>query len=337
MKKLSQLSVIAIAVVLALAIGEIRFQWYLSHQEGMAQSEVVDHVSEAIVGVVATSRRERGEGSGVVYKVEDGHTFIVTNEHVIHGADALEIVFSTGLRLEAEVVGSDIFTDLALLQISDFEAPTVAVFGNTEEMRIGQAVVAVGNPLGLEFAGSATAGIISGHDRAIPVELEGRQPWEMTLLQTDAAINPGNSGGALVNLDGEVIGINSMKLQGDNVYGMNFAIPTYIVLPVLEDLEAYGEVQRLSLGASVYDINNIPTWMRYSLGIDSALGTGIYVDTILPGSLAAEAGFEPGDIIISIGDVQISSILQFRRELFTYRPGDEVVFGVVRDGQEIEL
>ncbi len=193
-----------------------------------ARIEAINKVSPAIVGVVNFAKNTtQGEGSGIVYKTDGSDAYIVTNQHVIDGGDYFEIVFANGERAEATLVGSDIYTDLAVLKVSDVKVEAVAEFGNTEDLKIGQTVIAIGNPLGLDFAGSATSGIVSGTDRVISVDLNGDNydDWEMTVLQTDTAINPGNSGGALINLDGKVVGINSMKIATSSVEGMSFSIP----------------------------------------------------------------------------------------------------------------
>ena len=166
----------------------------------------IDKVSPAIVGVVNYAKnRTQGEGSGIVYKTDGNDAYIVTNEHVVSGGDYFEVVFKNGESSEATIVGTDVYTDLAVLKVTGVEVEAVAEFGNTEDLKVGQTVMAIGNPLGLNFAGSATSGIVSGQDRVISVDLnsDGIDDWEMTVLQTDTAINPGNSGGALINLDGK--------------------------------------------------------------------------------------------------------------------------------------
>ena len=312
----------------------------ISSQEE-AQITAVKKVNEAIVGVINYYQNEtQGQGSGIVYKVESGATYIVTNEHVVANGDDFEIAFDNEAndRLNAVLIGSDPYTDLAILKIEDYEAETLATFGNTEDLLIGQTVMAIGNPLGLEFAGSVTSGIVSGHDRAITVTLNNStEVWEMTVLQTDTAINPGNSGGALINLDGEVIGINSMKISSDSIEGMSFSIPTYIALPIIEDLETYGEVLRPTLGVSIINMNQIPDRFKELLNLRLDQRTGVYVDEVSVGSLAAEMGMKDKDVIIAIGDVEAEDTLTFRKELFNYSEGDKLTITVLREGNQIEL
>jgi serine protease Do len=212
--------------------------------------DAVERVSDAVVGVINIkqgnywSAQGEGTGSGVVYKKTNGHAYIVTNHHVIEGASQIEVSLSDGSRVPAELIGTDAITDLAVLKISDEGVSTVAEFGNSELLRVGEPAIAIGNPLGLQFSRTVTQGIISATERSVPVDLnkDGRVDWEAEVLQTDAAINPGNSGGALINIQGQVIGINSMKMAG-SVEGIGFSIPSAIAIPVVNDLETYGEVQ----------------------------------------------------------------------------------------------
>ena len=319
---------------------EITKQVVLTQEE--AQVEAIEKVAEAIVGVVNYNQNQNlSEGSGIVYKVENGNTYIVTNEHVVSNGNSFEVVFDNEAndRLEAELVGRDIFTDLAVLRINDYEANTVAKFGNTEDLSIGQTVIAIGNPLGLGFAGSATSGIVSGHDRTVNIRLDNMRgdEWEMTVLQTDTAINPGNSGGALINLAGEVVGINSMKVSSDNVEGMSFSIPTYIALPIMADIEAYQEVLRPTLGVSIYNLSQVPDRFKELLSIPLDLKDGVYIDEVLEGTLAHSMGIQANDLVISLNEVEIKDTLSFRKELFKYREGDEITITVLRAGEPIEL
>ncbi|MCL1949911.1 MAG: trypsin-like peptidase domain-containing protein [Turicibacter sp.] len=328
----------------------------LGNQE-QAQIEAIESVAEAIVGVVSTTGgpggflgsfstegQASGSGSGIVYEVRDGDTYIVTNEHVINGATSIEVVFNNSeqIRKTAEIVGYDVYTDIAVLRIPDFEASVVAKFGQTEDLRLGQTVIAIGNPLGLDFAGSVTMGIVSGHDRQVPVPIVStttgqRQNWSMTVLQTDTAINPGNSGGALINLAGEVVGINSMKIAQSAVEGMSFSIPTYIALPIIADLEAYGEVTRPLLGVSLVSLGAVPRQVLEAIRLPEAVTTGVLVNEVVPGSLANTMGIAAGDVITHIGDTEVGDIHTFRQALFAYRIGDEISLSVIRDGESLEV
>ena len=319
-----------------------------------AQISAIEKVAEAIVGVVITTDGfggvlgglgntgvGRGSGSGVVYAVRNGNTYIATNEHVIDRAQTIEIVFNDelGTRHIAELVGKDVYTDLAVLRINDFEAEVVAGFGRTEDLRIGQTVMAIGNPLGLEFAGSATKGVVSGHDRSVSIPILSTnghmQNWAMTVLQTDTAINPGNSGGALINLAGEVVGINSMKIAQSAIEGMSFSIPTYIALPIIEDLENDGVVNRPMLGVSLHNVSALPNAIREEISLPTEVQAGVFVQEIIHNSLAILLALEPGDVITHIGQIPIVDAATFRQTLFTYRVGDKIELTIIRNGSLI--
>ncbi len=302
--------------------------------------EAIDKVSKAIVGVVNFySNRTIGEGSGIIYKIDGNEAYIVTNEHVISQGDYHEVVLSNGERMEAELIGSDVFTDLAVLKISSEKVEAVAEFGKTEEAKVGQTVLAIGNPLGLNFAGSVTQGILSGHDRTVGVDLDGNgsDDWEMTVLQTDTAINPGNSGGALVDLAGRVIGINSLKIAKSTVEGMSFAIPTYIALPIIEDLEQYGEVRRPQLGVHIQDMAMIPDRLKEMLKLPLEQKDGVFLTEVLEEGIAKASGLEPGDVVKMIDGEATPDNMTFRKKLYTYREGDKIKLTIQREAEELEV
>ena len=301
-----------------------------------ARIEAINKVSPAIVGVVNFARNTtQGEGSGIVYKKDGKDTYIVTNQHVVDGGDYFEVVFSNGERSEATLVGSDIYTDLAVLKVSGIEVEAIAEFGNTEDLKIGQTVIAIGNPLGLDFAGSATSGIVSGTDRVISVDLNGDNydDWEMTVLQTDTAINPGNSGGALINLDGKVVGINSMKIATSSVEGMSFSIPTYVAMPIINDLETYGEVRRPQLGVYIQEMSMIPDRLKEILNIPMDQKTGVFIYEVFEGGLAEKMGLKAGDIITAVNGEEVEDTMAFRKKLYSMREGDQLELTIIQDGQ----
>ena len=189
----------------------------------------LNKVADSVVGVTnlqtvrdiwssSETTKETGTGSGVIYKKQDGKAYIVTNHHVVEGAQELDITFDDGTKAEGRLIGSDMWTDLAVIEIDATDVKAVAEFGDSDALKRGETVIAIGNPLGLGFSGSVTLGVVSGKDRSIPVDFneDGIVDWYADVLQTDAAINPGNSGGALMNLAGQLIGINSMKISAGN-------------------------------------------------------------------------------------------------------------------------
>ncbi|MBU9710900.1 S1C family serine protease [Evansella tamaricis] len=313
--------------------------------------EAVDRVSEAVVGVVNVRQAStggffssgggEGTGSGVIYKVEGDRAFIVTNQHVINQANQIDVTLSNGSRVPAELVGEDTLTDLAVLTIDAEDIDTIAEFGSSDVLRAGEPAIAIGNPL--SFEGSVTLGIISAVERSIPVDTSGNgQPdWNAEVLQTDAAINPGNSGGALLNIQGEVIGINSMKIAQSAVEGIGFAIPTAIAIPVIEDIERYGEVQRPQMGVMISSLNEIPSFHWHdTLGLPEDVKGGVYLQGVTPNSPAEIAGLQEGDVIVELDGEEIRDGHDLRKYLYTEkRIGDTLMVGFYRNGekQEVEL
>ncbi|AIC96510.1 MULTISPECIES: S1C family serine protease [Shouchella] len=311
-----------------------------------AVTDIVNEVSDAVVGVINLQQSdlfgegdasESGTGSGVIYKAEGEYAYIVTNQHVIDGATEVEVALTDGTRVEAEVIGEDELTDLAVLRISSDDVDTVASFGDSDSLSVGEPAIAIGNPLGLEFAGSVTQGIISATERSIPIDTtgNGQADWNAEVLQTDAAINPGNSGGALININGEVIGINSMKISGV-AEGLGFAIPSAIVQPVIEELETTGEVRRPSLGITLRNLNEFPTAaLQESLGLPEDVTEGIVVVNVSPGSPAANAGIQEQDVIVGIDGETIENAQDLRHMLYRENTiGDTISVTLYRGGTE---
>ncbi|RJR07815.1 PDZ domain-containing protein [Candidatus Parcubacteria bacterium] len=311
----------------------------------------VEKVSDAVVGVVniqegrnslfdprpSQSSKEAGTGSGVVYKKENGKAYIVTNAHVIDGASKVEVSMADGSRVEANVVGSDALTDLAVLTVDGSKVSKVATFGSSESITLGEPVIAIGNPLGLEFFGSVTQGIISGKERIIPVDInqDGQPDWEADVIQTDAAINPGNSGGALINLRGEVIGINSMKIAQSEIEGLGFAIPISAVKPIIEDLEQHAEVQRPFMGVGLASLSDVPLeQQRTTLKLPEEVENGIVVTGVEKMSPAEKAGLKAYDVIVKLDGQEIKDALGLRKFLYNEKQiGDKVKVSFYRNGQ----
>ena len=285
--------------------------------------------------------QEAGTGSGVVYKIENGEAYIVTNNHVIEEAEKLEITLADGSKKEATLIGSDIWTDLAVIKVEADGIETVADFGDSEVLKQGETVIAIGNPLGLDFYGSVTVGVISGTDRAVPVDLngDGTEDWQSEVLQTDAAINGGNSGGALVNLNGDLIGINSMKIASEQVEGLGFAIPINTVIPIIKQLEENGEVVRPAMGISLLDLTDIPAFYQaQTLELPEGITTGVVVAEVTAGSSAAEAGMKQYDVIYEMDGEKIESVIDLRQHLYTKTAvGDTLNVKVYRAGKTVEL
>ncbi|MEO9482550.1 MAG: Do family serine endopeptidase [Ekhidna sp.] len=264
----------------------------------------------------------RGAGSGVVISPEG---YIVTNNHVIENADEIEVVFNDNRSYQAKVIGVDENTDLAVLKV-DEENLVAVKYGNSDEINIGEWVLAIGNPY--EFRSTVTAGIISAKGRNINI-LNGNYKIE-SFIQTDAAVNPGNSGGALVNLRGELVGINTAIASPSGAFaGYSFAVPVSLVKKVVSDLVEYGKVQRALLGISIYDVN-AQVAEQNNLNVLK----GIYVNGVMDGKAADRAGIERGDVIVAIDGKTVNNVAQLQEQVAVKRPGDEVEVKFIRDGKE---
>lgn len=278
--------------------------------------------------------QQSGEGSGVLYKKETKLAYIVTNQHVVDGADALEVILKNGQRVPATLVGEDQLTDLAVLTIEVAPVTDIAKFGDSSKLKAGQTAIAIGSPLGSKFATSVTKGIISATERILRVPTETNGIVESVVIQTDAAINPGNSGGALLDINGEVIGINTMKLSGENIEGMGFAIPSNFVQEIIGQLEKNGQVIRPVLGVSLKEVSSLSLTQRTEgVNLPRELTSGLVILNIAENSVAAKAGLEPLDTIVKIDGQAVGTVLDFQRELFKHRVGDQVKLEFYRQGQ----
>ncbi len=263
-----------------------------------------------------------GTGSGVIINSEG---YIVTNNHVIADADDIEVTLHDNRNYKATVIGTDPTTDLALIQIEQKGLPALKMV-NSDDVRVGEWVLAVGNPFNLNS--TVTAGIVSAKGRSINILRE--QYAIESFIQTDAAINPGNSGGALVNLNGDLIGINTAIASPTGAYsGYGFAVPANIVSKVIEDLLAYGTVQRGYLGAMIRSVDGN---FAKEKGLD--LNEGIYVDSLVENSAAKLAGMQPGDVIVAVGDIEVKTNADLLGEIARYRPGDQIDLTINRNGKE---
>lgn len=299
------------------------------HRDDLAAVEVVERVMPAVVGVHSYVRVTRfgqeavvesGSGSGAVITA-DG--YIVTNQHVVDGAVEIKVVFADGDNYEARLVGEDRRTDLAVLKIEREDLPYVPL-GDSGGIRVGETVLAIGNPLGY-FQQTVTSGIISAVQRQVYVQ---GSDYSYTYIQTDAGINRGNSGGPLVNLRGEVIGINTLKVSLPDVEGIGFAIPSNTVQRVAADLIEYGRMRRPKMGIGVKD---------YSAVTGDAAERGVYIATVDPGSAAERDGLRSGDVIVAVDEKEINYMAQLFDALLDYYPGDRVPMTVLRNGEKVNL
>lgn len=297
-----------------------------------AVTAAAERVGPAVVGVVASSGgngllpgREEASGSGFVV---DARGYIVTNNHVVEGADRVTVVLSDGRRLTARLVGADPRNDIALLHV-DARGLVPAELGDSDRVRVGDLAIAIGNPMGLDFQRTVTAGVVSGLNRSLFVQ-DGRAPLEV--IQTDAAISPGNSGGPLVDALGRVIGITTAKISMPGVEGMGFAIPVNKVRAVVEQLLATGKVVWPWLGVSLLDRQQV-----LEQGLNISLDRGVYVADVVPGSPADQAGLRAGDVILAVDGAAVDSYAAMRHALEAHRVGERVTLRVLRGKTELSL
>lgn len=272
------------------------------------------------------------EGSGVIYTTANGKGYIVTNNHVISGAAKVKVILASGKTIAAKVVGKDSTSDLAVLSIASKYVTQTASFGDSSSLQSAQTVIAIGSPEGSEYASTVTQGIISSPSRTITYNSN-----QMTVIQTDAAINSGNSGGPLVNSDGQVIGINSMKLasssSGDSVEGMGFAIPSNEVVTIINQLVKKGKITRPQLGIKVAAIAELNSYYKKQLGISTSLKKGLYVASVTSGSAAASAGIKKGDVITAANGKTVNDVATLHSILYSHNVGDKVKITVNRNGK----
>lgn len=315
-------------------------------------TKVVAEVKNAVVSVInkqATSRNNlygtqqtggelatASEGSGVIYKNEGGYAYIVTNYHVIAKSQELEVLLADGTREKAELVGSDQWTDLAVIRIANTNVSTVAEFANSDEVEVGQTAIAIGSPLGSEFATSVTQGIVSATNRAVATDVDGdgQEDWVVTAIQTDAAINPGNSGGALINSAGQVIGINSMKISKSSVEGMGFAIPSNEVVSIIKQLETDGKITRPALGISMVNLSSVNERVIEQLNLPRDVKNGVVIAEVMAKGSAKAAGLQAYDVIVEMDGQKIEGIQNLRKVLYSHKVGDKLEVTYYRNGQK---
>lgn len=278
--------------------------------------------------------RLTSSGSGFVYKKdEDGkYAYILTNHHVVEGADKLLVTLSSDDQVEGTVLGSDRYMDLAVVRIDGELVTQVAKIGNSEESNVGDTVFTVGTPIGYEYRGTVTKGTLSGKNRMVTVSVDSTSDWVMNVLQVDAAINPGNSGGPLVNINGEVIGINSLKLVEDEIEGMGFAIPIEYAMKYVDELESGKEIERPLIGISMLNVTDSYRLYQYNIRIDSDIEEGVVVVGITSGSGADKAGLRVGDVITAVNGKSVSNAAYLRYQLYQYEVGDTIQLTYNRDG-----
>ncbi|EHY92759.1 MULTISPECIES: S1C family serine protease [Staphylococcus] len=305
-------------------------------------NQMINDVSPAIVGVInmqkaqnlddllkgkSNKSQEAGVGSGVIYQKNNGSAYIVTNNHVIDGASEIKVQLHNSKQVDAKLIGKDALTDMAVLKINDSKGTKAIDFANSSKVKTGDSVFAMGNPLGLEFANSVTSGIISASERTIDTQTSAGSN-KVNVLQTDAAINPGNSGGALVDINGNLVGINSMKIASEQVEGIGFAIPSNEVKVTIKELVENGKIERPSIGIGLLNVSEIPE--QYKDQLKTSRKDGVYIAKV-----EGNNGLKEGDIITQIDDKKVKEDTDVRSYLYANKkPGDTVNLTVERNGKE---
>lgn len=282
---------------------------------------------------------EYSEGSGLIYKKSGDAAYIVTNNHVVSGSSAIRVIMSDGTKLSAKIVGTDSVTDLAVLKINSSKVTKTASFGNSDNIKVGETALAIGSPMGSNYATTLTQGIISAKKRTVATtNTSGQTTGYATVIQTDTAINSGNSGGPLFNIAGQVIGINSMKLASDNsgtsVEGMGFAIPSNEVVKIINELVQKGEVVRPALGVATYDLSNISSSDQKSvLKLPTSVTKGVVIMKTYSGSPAKAAGLTKYDVITELGGKKVTSLATLRSALYAHSVNDTVTVKYYHNGK----
>lgn len=300
-------------------------------------STSVDKVYSSTVIVVSyKDGKQISTGTGFVYKKDNNKAYIMTNNHVIDNADSVEVEFNDkSERIDATILGGEAYSDIAVLTIDAKKVENTVELGDSEAIKLGDTIFTVGSPMGLTYKGTVTKGILSGKDRMVEVSLSGNATdYYMNVLQLDAAVNPGNSGGPLCDVSGKVIGIISLKIVQNEVEGMGFAIPIEDALKYATAIEKGGEVVRPYIGISMLDLSDEYYLWQNRINIPEGVEEGVAVLEVVLGSPADKAGFEKGDIIVKLGNAEISGLADFRYQLYKHDVGDKLEVTYYRDGKK---
>ena len=306
--------------------------------ENGSLSAAVEKVSSSAVMIKTyNGSKAKGSGSGFVYKVDDEYTYIMTNHHVIDGGTKWTVINSEDKEIEGSVLGSDEYLDLAVIRIKKTSNMPPVAIGSVEKIKLGDQVFTVGSPVGYEYRGTVTNGIISGKDRLVEVSLSGSSDdWVMEVIQTNAAVNPGNSGGPLVNATGEVIGVISLKLVENSIEGMGFAIPIDYAMSHVNTLESGKKIDRPLLGISMLNVEGTSAWAlerNYGITIDEDVTSGVIVIDVAKDSGASKSGLKKGDVITKLNGDEVDNLAYLKYLLYKYEIGDTVELTYYRDNR----
>ena len=318
-------------------------------------TKAVDKVKDAVVSIITYSANSQNslfgygesdtdtnteqvssQGSGVIYKKDGEYAYIVTNTHVINGAKKVDIRLADGTKVPGEIVGTDTYSDIAVVKISSEKVSAVAEFGDSSQLTVGETAIAIGSPLGSEYANTVTQGIISSLNRTVSLKSEDGQAISTKAIQTDTAINPGNSGGPLINIQGQVIGITSSKIAtngGTSVEGLGFAIPSNDAINIIKQLEKNGKVTRPALGIQMVNLSNLSSTDLQRLNVPSSVTAGVVVRSVQT-SMPANGHLQKYDVITKVDDKTISSTTELQSALYSHSIGDSMTITYYRNGKE---
>ena len=303
-------------------------------------SSSVDKIYDATVAVVGyINGQEASTGTGFAYKNKGGYTYIMTNNHVVSESNNYEkivVILSNGEEIESSLVGGETYSDIAILKIPQNDNLKICEIGDSSVINLGDTIFTVGTPMGKQYSGTVTKGILSGKNRKVEVSFSGATTdYYLNVLQIDAAINPGNSGGPLCNVSGEVIGINSLKLVQNEVEGMGFAIPIEDAMDYAEKIEKDGKVSRPFIGIMMTIPSDTYNLKKYNIRVDNSL-KGVVVLEVTKGSPAERGKLETGDVITKFGGKEVTSIADLRYILYKQKVGDKVDVEYIRDGKTVK-
>ena len=318
-------------------------------------TKAVDKVKDAVVSIITYSANSQNslfgygesdtdtnteqvssQGSGVIYKKDGEYAYIVTNTHVINGAKKVDIRLADGTKVPGEIVGTDTYSDIAVVKISSEKVSAVAEFGDSSQLTVGETAIAIGSPLGSEYANTVTQGIVSSLNRTVSLKSEDGQAISTKAIQTDTAINPGNSGGPLINIQGQVIGITSSKIAtngGTSVEGLGFAIPSNDAIKIIEQLENNGKVTRPALGIQMVNLSNLSTTDLQKLKLPDGITSGVAVRSV-QSNMPANGHLEKYDVITKVDGNPITSATELQNALYSHSVGDEMTITYYRNGKE---
>ena len=318
-------------------------------------TKAVDKVKDAVVSIITYSANSQNslfgygesdtdtnteqvssQGSGVIYKKDGEYAYIVTNTHVINGAKKVDIRLADGTKVPGEIVGTDTYSDIAVVKISSEKVSAVAEFGDSSKLTVGETAIAIGSPLGSEYANTVTQGIVSSLNRTVSLKSEDGQAISTKAIQTDTAINPGNSGGPLINIQGQVIGITSSKIAtngGTSVEGLGFAIPSNDAIKIIEQLENNGKVTRPALGIQMVNLSNLSTTDLQKLKLPDGITSGVAVRSVQY-NMPANGHLEKYDVITKVDGNPITSATELQNALYSHSVGDEMTITYYRNGKE---